>query len=106
VTAPLDGVIVAFQTEVVVCPEGSVKVSFQPLIVVLLLLVTVMFEVSPVFQALITSVTWQPPGGGGVLIEGDADGLGDGEGEVDGLLDGLVLGEVVVPVPRALMTAV
>src|SRR4051794_10264347 len=49
------------------CPPGRGKRRDHPLIAVLLVLVMVILEVSPVFHALMASVTWQAPPGGGLL---------------------------------------
>src|SRR5919204_6231341 len=66
VTAPLPGVTVAFQAETMLCPDGRVNASFQPLIALLPVLVMVICSVSPLFHALTTSLTRQPePVGGG-----------------------------------------
>src|SRR5690242_4997673 len=72
------------------CPAGSVKASVQPLTAVLPVFVMVMFDVRPVFQALIVSLTRQapPPGGGDVV--GDVVGVGDVFGVVGGGLVGVV----------------
>src|SRR5690242_17888720 len=47
------------------CPAGRVNTSDHPVTAEPPLLVIVMFEVRPVFQDWIVSVTAQPPGGGG-----------------------------------------
>ncbi|GAB2895845.1 hypothetical protein GCM10027074_74280 [Streptomyces deserti] len=66
VTRPEAGEYCAFQPEVMVCPPGRVNSKDQPWLAVVPVLVRVMFEVRPLFQALTVSVTWQPavPGGG------------------------------------------
>jgi hypothetical protein len=98
VTAPLDGLIVAFQALVTVCPEGRVKPSFQPSTAVEPVLVTVMFSVSPVFQALTVSETLHVPPPLPVLdADGEAEGLVDGEEEADGDADALAEGLPPLP---------
>src|SRR4051794_24724133 len=65
------------------CPAGRVKTSDQPLIAVAPVLVMVRFEVRPVFQGLIASVTWQAPAGGAVGLGVGVDvllGVGVGVG--------------------------
>jgi hypothetical protein len=52
VTAPLFGEYDAFQPDVMVCPLGRVKASVQPVTVVVLVFVTVIDAVRPVFHEL------------------------------------------------------
>src|SRR5690349_18740895 len=67
------------------CPAGSVNVSVQPLTGVLPVFVMVMFDVRPVFQALIVSLTRHaPPPGGGEVGGGDVGGGDVGGGELGG----------------------
>src|SRR5690242_17448357 len=68
-----------------VCPAGSVNVSVQPLTAVLPVFVMVMFDVRPVFQALIVSLTRHaPPPGGGEVGGGEVGGGEVGGGDVGG----------------------
>ncbi len=64
VTAPVVGAYVAPQPPVMVWPAGRVKPSFQPLTVVVPLLVMVTEAVRPVFQAFTVAFTRQAPGCG------------------------------------------
>lgn len=102
-TVPLDGLIVAFQALVTVWPPASVKVSFQPLIALLPVFVTVTLFVSPVFHALTWLVTLHAPAEPVLDAEGDADGdaEADGDGEVLAEGEGEALGEglPVLPLP-------
>src|SRR5262245_18070238 len=50
------------------CPLASVKTSDQPLIAVLLVFVTMMFAVRPVFHVFVVYETRQPPSGGGWVV--------------------------------------
>src|ERR1041385_5472951 len=74
VTAPLAGAIVAFQAPVIVCPLGSVKASVQPLTAAAELFLIVTEAVNPVFQAFMSYVTEQAPGGAGDVDVGTTDG--------------------------------
>src|SRR5690348_18489054 len=65
-----------------VCPLGSVKTSDQPLTAVVPVLVIVMLDVRPVFQALTVSATRHAK-----VLDGEPLGLGEGElGLGDGAL--------------------
>src|SRR6185437_2887982 len=99
VTAPLVGEYVAFQPDVMFCPPGSVKASVQPLMAVLPVLVIVMFDVRPVFQALIVSLIRHaaPPGGG--------DDVRDGDGDVFGVVGGGLVGVVLFNPKNAIVYA-
>src|SRR3954451_10138694 len=84
VTAPVAGPNWAFQPEVMAWPAGSVKVSAQPLIAALPVLVMVMLAVSPVFQALTVSPIRQAgPPRGGVAAGGRGAGGGRARGGRD-----------------------
>src|SRR3954452_20185148 len=68
-----------------VCPDGSVNVSVQPLIALLLVFLMVMLLVRPVFHELTVSWTEQPPVGGGGVVDTGGGGVVDtgGGGVVD-----------------------
>ena len=61
VTWPLLGLYVAFQPEVMVCPDARLNFSDQPLMAALPVLVMVMLSVRPEFHALTALVTRQAP---------------------------------------------
>src|SRR3954453_6517255 len=90
VTGPLVGRKVGFHPWGMVWPAGRVKARDQPLIAELPVLVIAMVAVSPVFQALIVSVTRQLPEPGGAEL-----------GVVVGVLvGGVLVGGVLVPASR------
>src|SRR5687768_6989070 len=99
VTAPLAGLYVAFQPEVIVCPAGSVKARAQPLTVEPPVLVMVKFSVRPVFQGLRVTATRHvalpdgEPDTGGL----DAGGLDAGGLDAGGLDERLPLGLGLLP---------